>query len=289
MRLIVVFVFLGVSMWAGAQEVPVKVYDFSNAAPVNKDSLLATIRKQRAYLDSIYFQLKVDSLELLYRHVAADTKGYNSFFLFGGRVSAAYDQLLRQLQANGFTELEEGVGVVGYGFSIKRKRFVHDGYFGIFTSSWMKGGNDERVKVAGGNALNYSIGFDLVGHPVFQLYAFAGASLRITSLQYERNGYINLPVSNPFVFAGSTSEFFVSKTDFVLNYGGEADIHVQLAERGSGVILGVRAGLMSPMATGQYKANGVVSGYKPDIKLSDSYLQIVLKFYTRGVPGFRWN
>lgn len=273
-----------------AAQIPYKSYNFHNpkTGKVAVDSIIGKLKKERAYQDSIYYTRKIDSLELLFNHINTDTIGYNALTLSLEYVSAEYDKLLDDLLANGFSDVGSGATAFGYGFTLKRKRFIHEYTFNIIFGHKMKSDNkNEEVNVTGLNLLNYVFGFDVLNAKRVNLFPFIGINHQFTTLQYKKN-YTSGSYTSLFDIGNDAADIDIEKSSLRFTLGAEFDYHVSFSERQGGIILGVRYGINNTLTEGPYKVDHKKVDYDPEISLRDTYVTFLLKIYGRRQYKVKW-
>lgn len=272
--------FSGSSKYVFAQY-PTKTYEFQTIRDTDIDFELLRdkIVKNREKLDSIYQVNKMDSLELLYTYLNTNTTNYSAVTLSSEYISTHYNDLAIELQNNGFDALSDGIATISYGFTFKRKRCLHEYLINIgFANKSIL--NNVYVKVSGLNILNYTFGFDILNLKRFQFYPLIGISQQFTDI-----AFINKPTNTQYIslfeIGNQTNDISLQKNSWKVVGGVELDYHIKYSERSNGIIVALRYGLTNTINEGKYKLNKVKVDYEPHVALRDSYLSLVIKFYTR--------
>lgn len=272
-----VFFFVFISQLCFCQD-----YDFSGAksTAADREALLEKIKQERLYFDSIYMARKLDSLELRYNFINTDTSSYFAFTLYLEHIPGDYGQLLQELQANGF-DTSEGATGFGYGFTVKKRRLIHEFVFNIMWGDKMKSSDNETVQVRGASFLSYMFGFDLLNSSKFSLYPFVTLSHQSSELQYKRDNSGGVSYNNFLDIPTDVSEITIRNNMLRAGFGGELDYYLPKSNRKGGVIIGFRYGVNTTLVEGSYKFDDEKIDYDPKISLRDSYFTFVIRFYGR--------
>jgi|GEM_PF-1575686 hypothetical protein len=264
-----------------SQSVLAQDYDFTGikADKEERYELLEKIKREREYLDSLSYVRKLDSLGRLFDYVNTDTSSYLAFSVHVEHVPGEYDKLLNELSANGFNT-SEGAIAFGYGFTLKKRRFIHEFDFNIIWGDKMKSDNREVVQVSGVN-VSYIFGFDLLNTSKFSLFPFVTVHYQGTELEYTRNPASGQSYDNLLDLPADISHIALRKGAFRVGFGGEIDYYISKSNRAGGIILGFRYGMNQTVSEGNYKSEKHEVDYDPEITLRDSYFGLVIKFYGR--------
>lgn len=244
-----------------------------------REELLEKIRAEREYLDSVYYARKLDSLERLYAYNITDTSSYLAFLLHFEHVPGEYNKLLTELLANGF-DTSEGASAFGYGFTFKKRRFIHELDFNLIWGDKMKSHDGETVQITGTNII-YLLGFDLLNTTHFSLFPFVNLHYQGVSLEYIRNPQTGQSFNNFLDVPAGINHIDLRKDALRIGFGGEIDYYFTQSNRGGGIILGFRYGVNKTLTEGKYKSDKKAINYDPEITLRDSYFSIVLRLYGR--------
>ncbi|HET9053249.1 MAG TPA: hypothetical protein VFM90_03700 [Cyclobacteriaceae bacterium] len=244
-----------------------------------REELRERIKQEHAYFDSLYRARKLDSLEYLLSYHNTDTASYAGFTLYFEHVPGDYEKLLNELSANGF-DTSEGASAFGYGFTFKKRRFVHELNFGFIWGDEMKSDNHETVKITGTN-ISYLFGFDLLNTTHFSVFPFINLHYQGVMLEYTRKPAGGQSFDNFLDVPAGVNHLDLRKNALRIGVGGEIDYYFTDSNRAGGIILGFRYGVNETLTEGKYKAEKQKINYDPEITLRNSYFALVLRFYGR--------
>lgn len=259
---------------------PDKQYQVNiNPKTVNQSKLTSEMQRNYARLDSMYYSMKMDSLEAVYEHIFKDTVSYSAFTLVYGQVLGDMDGLNNELTAAGFPSMNNNFHTFGYFFSFKRGRWLHEPLFLLSAPNSSKADAYE-VSVSGGH-LSYALGYDILPLERLQLYPMAGLGLQFTTLNLDRistSGAQTLPEA-----LASLDYAYFTKTELSAFAGAQLDYHLLYSKRKGGIILGLRYTQNFSLTSGSFKdKNTDKTAYQPKVSLSDgSHILGLLKFYGR--------
>jgi hypothetical protein len=205
---------------------------------------------------------------------------YSSFNLFLEVADVKYDEFNTSIAAKGFPKLEGPIIRFGAGFTGKTKYMVYDFSFissGIDQSSKKE---DESVKVSFSSALMLDIGYDLLRSRRFNLYPYAGLSLRMAHITYDTP-----PVINPA---------YTDITDFLLNdrsieavstkLGYQAGLGFDWAlgnidKNESFCMLFIKAGINNAFGAERFKMEDIK--FTPGIEFGNWIVTVGVRLYSR--------
>lgn len=277
LHLLIVYLFL--AHLSSAQDYQEYNFSGSNTSKQEREELLAKLKREHEYLDSLRQLRNLDSLEQRFAYINTDTASYFGMTFFFEHVPGEYDKLLDELSDNGFNT-SEGASAFGYGFTLKKRRFIHELNVGFIWGDKMYSDNREEVQITGSN-VSYLFGFDLLNTRKLSLFPFVTILHQGVSLEYTRKPEGGQTHDNFLDVPANVNHLELRKNALRLGFGGEIDYYFPKSNREGGVIFGFRYGMNYTAAEGNYKSERRNVGYDPDITLRDSYFAFVLKFYGR--------
>jgi hypothetical protein len=243
---------------------------------------------QKAFND--YWRQAMDSIKNTEQYITlqkqldihkARSTDYSAVVTFIDIIHSDLAVFNESIAPSGFPALNDITGRVGVGSSSKAGRFMFDFCFaaiGINNSS-RKG--DEKIRTSLTNVIQCDFGIDLLKSDVVSLYPYAGLSLRIASLKYDKPDQTNPGYTN--ISNIITSNQSTRATSFRLGYQAGLGIDVAFYRPKGQLtkdIFFIKAGTNGPVWKDSYKIGDIK--YKPGIKHGDWMISFGVKFATRG-------
>lgn len=278
-------------------------FDFSELDPakVNVKALRAKLARLKAYNDSMMLAVRArnikersDSLEQLYEIVASDTSSsYLAYSFFGGQYHSTFNNLNNALSSAGMPRLNRN----GYHFTSllditwKNKRHMNDFY--ISNGSQQSATKaDVSVNYSFLNIFNYRYGYCIVDRHRFCLFPLAGLHFQFSQLNFVNTSVpirdFNESIYDTLLYAVSVNkkgiEYNFRRRDLSLSLGLETDVHLIYSKRKNGLILGLRATQMVPLASTGWVLDGKSYSQLRGVNINDYHFDIVLRVYTRMNP-----
>lgn len=279
-----------------SQELPVgtlKRYNIYNINPdsIDKQNLIKKLNVIKLLNDSLNELLQTDSLYQLYKRVGRiSSKDYSSWYLSAGPSWSDLGALNDGLKANSLPELSESRVDISYivAFFWKRNRFIHDLNM-QFTVGNARKQDSLRINYNIQDLISYKFGYSIINSKRLELSPYIGINFRLSEINFENSSITEIPDSLSS-FASFTSlainRFDNQRTELnrftiPLDYGVELNYHLKYSKWGNGITIGTRFGQTLPFITAPWKNNGTELKDLPEIKLRQSYLSFILRFYWR--------
>lgn len=229
----------------------------------------------RAQRDSLVNSAKYKIASENIIRIRSNSENYSSFVIFSDIIHSNLNSFNASIKQSGFTEMQPISYRLGFGASTKNGNTMFDFYFVTagFNTKATKG--DETIKLSVSNFLQFDLGYAIVHSKAFNLYPYAGLSLRMSTLDYTKptqanNSYTN--ISNIIVNNQSTVS---SSTKFGYQLGLGLDVLIEKSDNTGGVYLFTKFGLNQPIGKDKYSIAGI--SYQPDIKQADWLISVGFK------------
>lgn len=200
--------------------------------------------------------------------------------LFVDRAQGNLSKFNASIAANGFPPMNDVFYRIGLGVAVKSRRAIVDFYyfaFGIDNKS-KKGG--ETIRAGFSNLLQLDIGYAAVQSRSFNLYPFAGLSLRTSQLRYENKGQSNPGATNIANMFLNRQEYFLNNARIGYQAGIGFDLAIAQTKEGTrAVLFFTKAGINRPLWKERYEKDGV--RIEPEIDFADWIVTAGLKFVRR--------
>jgi hypothetical protein len=275
-------------------------FDFSDLDPatVKINLLAAKLKRIKTYNDSVMNKLRLrnikqrsDSLEQLYDLLAGDTtSSYNAYSFFAGQYHSTISALNKGLASLAWPKLPDmSYHITNFlDFTWKRRRIINDVFMSVGTAQSVSKG-DISVSYTFKSPLNYNIGYCILDKKRVQFFPYIGLSYQSSELSFANTAV------QPFDLKGSIYDTLVKaatvnkkgadyrfkKQDLIFNYGVELDLHVVYSKRGTGFIVGARAGGGVPFFSTGWRLDGSRYSQLNGVSIKDYYYDIVLRVYLR--------
>lgn len=199
---------------------------------------------------------------------------------FVDRAQGDFSALNQSITAIGFSPLNEVTYRIGIGISAKSQRAIVDfNYFAFAIERKATKGN-EAIKANWANVLQMDIGYAAVQSRAFNLYPYAGLSLRVSSLQYDNKGQANTNPTNITDMFTNRQQFYLSNFRVGYQAGLGFDLAVAQTKEGTGAILFfTKAGINRPLWKEKYEKDG--ARIDPKVNFAEWMVTAGLKFVRR--------
>ena len=124
--------------------------------------------------------------------IRSTTDNYRGFVLYTSLASANFDKFNAANTKNGFNSLSNNTFSIGYGFTSKKNRRIFDFNISAFGIGKKAKKNDETIKTAFSNFIQFEWGYDFIKNNKVNIYPFAGFGIRSSTLSFE-----NVVSANP--------------------------------------------------------------------------------------------
>ncbi|MFT3824684.1 MAG: hypothetical protein QM731_12220 [Chitinophagaceae bacterium] len=249
-----------------------------------KDSLRLYRRQlydlqKRAY-DSLKASEAYQELQQKINDRLERSDAYTSFNIFLSLAGADYDVLNASIAAEGFPAFGNVVGQYGFGFTIKKQRFVWDITYAGLGIKRTSRHDDEKIKASYNSVVLVDVGYDFVKSPAVNIYPYAGLGMRIAQLSYSSPVIVNnTPGSIADIVQNNQS---VSGDQYRLSY--QAGIGFDFVidrnkEHTSGTMVYLKAGTSGIVGNKEYDMEGVK--YNPRIKYGEWIVTAGFRFFGR--------
>lgn len=230
-------------------------------------------RSQRdSLINSAKYKLAKENID----RIRSNSENYGSFVIFTDILHSNLTSFNTSIKQSGFTEMQPISYRLGFGASSKNGNTMFDFYFVTagFNSKATKG--EETIKLSLSNFFQFDLGYAIIHSKSFNLYPYAGLSLRMSTLDYKKpiqvnNSYTNISniiVNNQSIVSSST------KVGYQLGLG--LDVLVSKNNTESGTYLFTKIGINESIGKNKYSIAGI--DYQPDIKQGDWLVSIGFKF-----------
>lgn len=253
-----------------------KEYDFSkvDTTKINRAELRKQLLQIRKEIDSVYVT-RVDSLQQLSDYLQTRENDYAGILFSIFYSPGDYQELLNDLEDNGFDgSTDYSVGLT-YGTTTKYNRFIHDFTVSLFWGEKMESESQERVRVWGANFFAYNFGFDLLNFERVNLFPFVGLNHQLTVIRYKRTGQSG-NYSSLLDIPDDVDLIRIRKHALRFSAGAEFDVYL-VKNKGVNCILGLRYGINQTLLESDFRAERSSIGYDPKVDLKSSVFEIVLR------------
>jgi hypothetical protein len=239
---------------------------------------------QREVLDSLHRTPAHQEASEKYKYFRTHSDGYGSFVLFMEVAQADFEELNAALVPKGYEKMEGPVYRFGFGMSIKTNRTIVDLYMfsaGLRKSSkkTVGGTGNSSVNTVYSNGAILDIGIDLLKSPRFNVYPYAGISMRTCDIFFEAPRQLNTAFTDitDLVVNDQSAEGSSIRLGYQAGMGFE--VVTSKLSLGAGGIIFVKAGINRPFGKEKYKIEGV--RYDPGIEYGKWIVAAGVKFFGR--------
>lgn len=215
------------------------------------------------------------------RHLKDGSKSYTAFLLYTEATAADFTKLNAAIARDGFGPLSGPVWRIGFGVS-------HKGYNGVMIDfNYAVLGFNHRIKSGDSkittifyNLFGLELGYSVVNGTRFNVYPYAGLSMRSTSIDYSAPATLN-PNYNS-IASLVTNDRSVTGTNFNLGYeaglGIDYAIYINKKTHGGTMVFG-KFGTDGIFNNESYKISGL--NYTPGIQYGAWIAELGFKFFGR--------
>lgn len=262
----------------GLGQRPVRQYDSSGY--YNREMM----RMRKTVMDSLQRTETWQNLQRNYRSYLARSDNYTAMLLSADISAADFSDFNSKITANGFPAMNGPVILIIWGFSSKYNRTVFDLAFIAAGLPRKSKKGDEKLRAEFSNVFMMDWGYDLIPSKTLNIYPYAGLSLRMASLTYEKPATVNpsyTDITNMIQNDQSVIADYIKPAyqagigfDFVLK-----GRHPEERSVYSGTILNIKAGTNGIFGKDKYRTKG--PNYTPGIRYGAWNVTIGFKFFGR--------
>jgi hypothetical protein len=238
-------------------------------------------RMRRAALDSLHKKDSFQTLRTNIERLRSQSENYQSFAVFTEYFSGDHTRFNQSIATSGFAPLDPGFLRIGFGFSFKQNRLMTSIYYGIFGLGNKVKKGDQKIRANATNILQAEFGYNLIQSKKFNLYPYAGGSIRLSEINYTASQYADTGFTNitNLLQANRNVALRSTKLNYVAGLGMELVVE-ENKELNSGLIIFVKAGTSGILGRNRYQYAGIK--YDPGIRQGDWLITFGVKFFGRG-------
>jgi hypothetical protein len=271
MRLLIFFLLFTAS--AAAQQP--RNYIFKDSLSYYQNQVSAM---RRAAYDSVSKQDAYQSALLNIARLKTKSKDYAAFSLFGEFCHANYNTFNNSIFQSGFPALKPWLPRIGFGFSSKKGRRMFDFAYGIIGLGSRVKKDKEKISANFSSLFQFEWGYSIVNADNFNLYPYAGFSLRQSTLVYDKPILANNNATNITGFIQNNTAVTLNSGQLGYQAGIAMECNIGSTEdNAAGTLLFVKAGVSNAFTKEKYCFGGIK--YVPEIRQGDWLVSLGFKFF----------
>ena len=229
--------------------------------------------------DSLNASSQVVELRKNIERLRSKGDNYKGFILYSSFASSNFDKFNTANSLSGFNALSNNTFSFGYGFTSKKNRRIFDFNITAFGLEKSSKKNNETIKTAFSNYLQFEWGYDFIKSNKVNIYPFAGLGIRSSTLSFESEGGGNPNFTNVSNILQNNKSFDEDITEAGYQLGVGIEYVLSKKENPGGTILFLKAGTNRPLKREKFDIGGIA--YDPGFNYGELLFSFGFKFFGR--------